>query len=243
MKRYFSLLLLFLATSCQVLETIDIHADGSGTIEISKLRDEQSYMQLAGENYSKEKEFVDTTYVFNGFIERYKETFLKLTPAEKAVFQKYNAVKVHIEKNAYEKVYRTTLSQKFTTLTEVPDLYKTEEYTDDLQHNYALSAEEHYYVIQYAFDGNQFQRTVTITNETELKKQQSEVENYKNRFSKINLRQSYILNYHFPKAIQSVSNPKAVISTDKKTVVLECLLSDFLQHPEITNLNVILQQE
>ena len=38
-------------TSCQITETIYLNQDGSGKIETESLRDENSYMQLSGENY------------------------------------------------------------------------------------------------------------------------------------------------------------------------------------------------
>jgi hypothetical protein len=38
----------------------------------------------------------------------------------------------------------------------VPDLYKTEDYADDLENNYALTAEKHYYKVSYDFDGTIF---------------------------------------------------------------------------------------
>ncbi|MDD5150077.1 MAG: hypothetical protein PHC28_06280, partial [Flavobacterium sp.] len=87
-NRIFSVLITaILFASCQVTETIHLNNDGTGKIEIIQLRDEQSYMQLAGENYSKEEKFVDTTYIFKDFITNCSETFSTLTPTEKAVFQ------------------------------------------------------------------------------------------------------------------------------------------------------------
>ena len=106
-------------------------------------------------------------------------------------------------------------------------MYKTQEYADDLEHNYALSAEEHYYSVAFSFDGTRFHRIVKITDPVELKKQQDELATIKERISKFPLKQSFELRYYFPKPIQSVSNTKAVISTDKKSFVLQ--LSKFLK--------------
>jgi hypothetical protein len=36
-------------------------------------------------------------------------------------------------------------------MSEVADLYKTEEYADDIENNYALVAEEHYYSVSFTF--------------------------------------------------------------------------------------------
>jgi hypothetical protein len=246
MKKYaslFSLLLLLLSSSCQITETIHLNPNGSGTIVISKLRDEQSYMQLAGENYSKEEKFEDTTYVFHDFITKYGETFSKLPDSEKAVFQKFAQVKVELKKSSYEKEFKTTITQNFNAISEVADLYKTEEYIDDLVHNYALTAEEHYYKINYSFDGSLFKRMVTITDAVQLKKQQDQIKELKNRYSQSKINQSYVLKYYFPRKIKSVSNANAKISEDKKAVELLFEITDCVVNPESTNLEVVLESE
>ncbi len=243
MKKYISLLLILLISSCQITETIHLNPNGSGTIVISKLRDEQSYMQVAGENYSKEEKFEDTTYVFHDFITKYEATFSKLPASEKTIFQKFANVNVHIKKSSYEKEYKTTITQNFNTITEVPDLYKTEEYVDDLIHNYALTAEEHYYKVNYTFDGSLFKRMVTITDAVQLTKQQDQIKELKNRYSQFKINQPYVLKYYFPRKIKSVSNANAKISEDKKSLALQFLITDCVINPESTNLEVLLESE
>jgi hypothetical protein len=67
-----------------------------------------------------------------------------------------------------------------------------------------LVAEEHYYSVSFTFDGTTFKRIVKITDAVELKKTR------RNRriegFSKFKIIQPYILKYHFPRKIKSVSN-------------------------------------
>jgi hypothetical protein len=241
MKKYIALFLLVFLSSCQVTETIHLNQDGTGKIEISKLREEQSYMQLMGEEYSKEEIFRDTTYIFQDLIAKHSETFSRLPAFEKAIFQKFNTVKVHNKKSSFEKEFRTTITQNFTTIAEVADLYKTEEYADDIENNYALVAEEHYYSVSFTFDGSTFKRIVKITDAVELKKQQEEIERLKIRFSKFKVVQNFILKYHFPRKIKSVSNANAKISDDKKSLELQFLITDCLVNPESTNLEVVLE--
>ncbi|MFV8332270.1 hypothetical protein [Flavobacterium sp. GSP14] len=243
MKNYIVLFLFIFLTSCQVTETIHLNQDGNGKIEISRLREEQSYMQLMGEDYSKEEIFKDTTYVFQDLIAKHSETFSRLPALEKAIFQKFNNVKVHNKKSSFDKEFRTTITQNFTTISEVADLYKTEEYADDIENNYALVAEEHYYSVSFTFDGTTFKRIVKITDAVELKKQQDEIEGLKTRFSKFKIIQPYILKYYFPRKIKSVNNPKVIVSEDKKSLELQFLLSDCLQNPESTNLEVVLETD
>jgi len=227
--------------SCQVTETIHLTPDGSGSILVEEIRDEQSYHLIAGENYSKDEKFEDTTYVFQNYVKKYAETFAKLTPFEKSVYEKYFPVEVKIKKSSYEKEFRTQLSQEFKTISAVADLYKTEDYADNIQNNYALSAEEHYYSVAFSFDGTRFERIVKITDPIELKKQQEELATIKERITTFPLKQNFELRYNFPKPIQSVSNPKAIIQSDKKSLVLTFSLIEAITNPELTNLEVVLE--
>ena len=241
MKRNFFYLSILLFASCQVTETIYINEDKTGKIETEMLRNEQSFMQLAGEYYSKEEKFVDSTYVFDSFITKYSENFFRLPASEQDLFNKYKTVNVYIKKSSYDKEFRTTIWQNFKTIKAVPDLYKTEDYADDLEHNYALSAENHYYEVSYTLDGTIFKRKVKITNPAELKMTQDKIDDFKKQYSKLNLIQTYTLNYHFFQKIKSTSNSNAKISEDRKSLLLQFVLSDCLQNPEITNLEVLLE--
>ncbi|MEY4012795.1 MAG: hypothetical protein RIT22_1919 [Bacteroidota bacterium] len=241
MKRILCAYCIITLYSCQVTETIHLNPDGSGSILVEELRDEQSYQLIAGENYSKEEKFEDTTYVFQDYAQKYGETFAKLTPFEKSVYEKHFPVEVKIKKSSYEKEFRTQLSQQFKTILDVADLYKTENYADNIQNNYALSAEEHYYSVAFSFDGTRFNRIVKITDPVELKKQQDELANVKERIATFPLKQSFELRYYFPKPIQSVSNTKAVISADKKSLVVTFSLIEVVTNPELANLEVVLE--
>jgi hypothetical protein len=243
MKIYFFLLLLVLTASCQVTETIHFNPDGSGSIEVTNLREENSYMQLAKEEYSKENIYRDTTYVFGDYIKKYQETFSRTPIADQKVFLRYSEVKVRRKQSSYEKEFLTTYTQNFQKASDIVDLYKTDHYSDDVKNNYALSAEEHYYKVSYTFEGNYFNRTVTIIDSLVLKKEFDEVEKLKTKYKGYKLVQSYVLNYHFPRKIQSVSNSQAKINEDRKSLSVQFLLTDCLQNPESTNLEVVLEPE
>ena len=226
--------------SCQVTETLHIHPDGTGTIEVNELREENSYMQLAKEEYAKENIYRDTTYVFADYFSKYGETFARTSQKDQNVYLKYADVKVHIKKSATEKEFRTTISQNFKNVADIVDLYKAEDYADNIKHNYALSAEEHYYKVNYSYVGNRFNRTVKITDSIFLKRDSDQIEKHKTYYKGLKLVQSYVLDYHFARKIKSVSNPKAKISENQKSLSVQFLLTDCLQNPEITNLEVVL---
>lgn len=241
MKSIYIYIVFLFFTSCQVTETIHLNVDGSGTIETEELRHENSYMQLAGEHYSKEEIFRDTTYIFKDFISKHSQNFSKYTVPEQTLFRQYANVKVHIKKSSYEKEFRTSMALDFNKIEDVPDLYKTENYASDIANNYALTAEEHNYIVSYTFEGGVFKRIVKITNAERLKKKIDEIAGYKEKLAKFKLVQTLTLKYHFPRKIKSVSNPNTKLSEDKKSLSLEFLLSDCIQNPESTNLGVVLE--
>jgi hypothetical protein len=241
MKRILLLLVILLTASCQVTETLRINPDGTGTIEVSEVREENSYMQLAKEEYAKEDFYRDTTYVFKDYFTKYGETFARTSKEDQNVYLRYSDVNVLIKKSSSEKEFRTLVSQNFKNATDIVDLYKTEDYADNIKNNYALSAEEHYFKVSYSYVGNRFNRTVKITDSIFLKREFDRLEKYKTYYKGLKLVQSYVLDYHFPRKIQSVSNPQAKISENQKSLSIEFLLTDCVQNPTITNLEVILE--
>jgi hypothetical protein len=68
---------------------------------------------------------------------------------------------------------------------------------DDIRHNYALTAEEHYYNIRFTLNGNQFNRIVTITDEA-LFKTEKENGDVQKQLANFKLVQSYVI-YYFPR--------------------------------------------
>lgn len=239
---HFIFVLLLLTTSCQVKETIHFNENGSGTITVEMLRIEQSYQQLAGEEYNKGEVFVDTTYVFDDYISKYSETFSKLTPEDKAVFNAYKGVKVHTKKNSFEKEFRTTFTQNFLQANQIADLYKTQEYVSDIVHNYALSAEEHYYNVAFQLSSNEFKRMVTIIDDEQLKKEQETINSYKKQLGDKKMHQRITLSYHFTKKIKSVSIPNAKISADKKSVEMSFGLLESFFDPTSTSVVIVFEE-
>ncbi|MEZ7506625.1 hypothetical protein [Flavobacterium sp. Arc2] len=241
MKYAFFLLILISFTSCEVTETLNINPDNSGTIVYESHRNENSYMQIVKEEYSKETIFQDTTYVFQDYINKYNSNFIKYTAAEQELFNKFKEVKVHLKKSAFDKEFRTTISQDFKKIEDIADLSKTENYISDIVHNYALTAEEHYYNIRFTLNGDKFNRIVTITDEAIYKTEKEKIGNYKTRLVNFKLEQSYVMKYHFPRKIKTVSNSSAIIGNDKKSLELQFNIIDFLQNPASTNLEVTLE--
>jgi hypothetical protein len=198
-------------------------------------------MQLVGDRYFKEDEFQDTTYIFKDYIQKYNETFLKYSAEDQKILKKYSNVKIHLKKSSFEKEFRDVFSLDFNTLSEIPDIYKSQIFADDLKNNYVLNTGRNYFKVAYTFDGNVFKRQVSITNLDEFQKTKEEMKKRDPKYNSPKLLKAYILKYHFPRKIKSVSNEKAIISSDKKMMTIEFQITDCLLNPEITSLEVVLE--
>jgi hypothetical protein len=245
MNKIFLLLLLQFAISCQVTETLHFNKDGSGTIIIDQMRDihfMEKMSAMKNQASTNTETFIDSTYVFGDYIKKYESNFIKYSPADQKVFKKFANATVRKVENAYNKEYRTTISQQFITAKEIADLSKIQEYADDIKNNYSLAAEEHYYTVDYLFESLVFKRIVKISNQDFLKAEIEKIDGYKKKLQKYNPIETFVLKYSFENIIKSVSNPAAVVGVDKKSMVLEFKLSDCLQNPEITNLEIVFEE-
>jgi len=231
-------LLLILLSSCQITETININPDGSGTIEVFQLRDENSYMKL-GRTHSSSEKFRDTIFVFEDYITKYKETFVKFNKSDQALFQENANVKMHIKVDPIQMENFTITSYEFKKIEEMPNVYETLKLANSLKENFPISKQS--FKIKYTFDGTIFKRNLIITDQEKFDEDKKMMEERKKMYGKYKLMQSYILKYHFLREIKSVSNEKAILSTDKKSFTLEFQLLDCWQNSESTNLEVVLE--
>lgn len=242
MKRILLLILALTVVSCHVTETIKISDNGSGTIATEQVREEEIYKKIAGESYGQDEKFQDTSYFFKDFINKYNATFFNAVVKERPIFLAYKDVEVAVNKNMKNKVFKTKLFQRFTSVEDIPDLYKTEDYAEDLKKSYSLGAEKHYFKLKYSFDGTVFRRIVDITSKENQEEKALEIDDIRAQFARTAISQNYILNYSFPRRIKYVSNDNAVLSSDKKSLTIEFILSDCITKPDITNLEVILEK-
>jgi len=238
MKYLSAVLFLLSFASCQITETINLNSDGSGNIEYYNLRDENSFAQLGRQDLRYEK-FRDTIFTFQDYITKYQATFVRFNKADQALFTEHANVKMHIKTDPIQMENFNRVSLDFKKIETIPDIYESLGLANSLKENYPIHRKS--YRIKYTFDGTFFKRTFTITDPEKFEKDKKEMEERNQMYSKYKAAQSYTLKYNFPKKIKSVSNEKAIISSDKKSLILEVQLSDCLKNPEITNLEVVLE--
>ncbi|MDQ6472420.1 hypothetical protein RB619_17385 [Flavobacterium sp. LHD-80] len=240
MKKLQAFIFIILLTSCQVTETININPDGSGNIEVYNLQDENSMVQIGRRNFSAER-FVDTTFVFRDYIKKYQETFVKFLKVDQAIFQEHANVKMQIKVDPIQVEHFNIVSSDFKKIEEVPNLYESLRLANSLKENFPIARRA--YKINYRFDGTTFQRKVVIVDQEKFEEDKKMVDQRKKWYAKYKVIQSYTLHYIFPRKIKSVSNEKAILSEDKKSLTLEFQISDCYQNFESTDLEVVLEQK
>ena len=241
MKYGYLIFLFAFFQSCQVIETIEIDEDGSGEMTILQLRHEQSYMKMNPQPYLEEQGFEDRKLVFKDIMNSQANVVSNMSNKEQMLYIKYENVSINIVKNSTVKENYKRYHSTFTDINGFPDLHKSYEYYDNIVHNYALSAEEHYSDLQFFYDGKIFKRTASVINDVFYKKEMSEIALYENQLKDHTFVADYILRYKFPKRIHSVSNENAKISADRKSLEIIFSIFEAKKHPEKTNFEVVFE--
>ncbi len=234
-------------TSCQFSENLYLNEDGSGKIEFSF--DASEIMQMAGDKMSEgigEKE-IDSTFTFKEILEEKKDSISKLPKAEQEKLKALEAFSVHMlmsEKeqkmnidifNSFKSV--SDLHDMFTALNTVGDLKNGQKEEEDKNNPFASMFSGENSKLEYSFKNGVFKRTVKVFDK-ELQKQ---LKDSLGQAAMMLANSKYKLNYHFPKKVKSVSNDKALFSSDGKVVTIEYGLIEYLSDPEIMNLEVVLE--
>lgn len=239
MKYISILILLILFTSCHLTETITLNEDGSGHIELSHIRDENSIDQLGRPENPKPEKFRDTMFVFQDYINMYHKNFVKFSKSDQEILLKHANVKLRIKVDPVhrEHFYFTTFD--FKKVEEIPDLIETFSLSNSLKENNKLINQ--FFKIKYVFDGSTFKREVTIVDQEKFDRLKVQYEYRERALHNPKLAQSYTLQYNFPRKIKWFSNSNAIISSDKKSLTLEFRLVDCFENPDITSLEVVLE--
>lgn len=241
--RFFGFLLIVLVfQSCQVVETIEIKEDGSGEMTILQQRDEQSIMNSNPEGYATEQFFVDNHYVLKDIMAKQAAVVKNMSTFEQNVYKKYENATVRMVQNSDTKEFYRKYHTSFKDINDLPDLYKAYEYYDNIVHNYALSAEEHYSDLQFFYDGKVFKRKASIISDVFYKKEMETLAQYEASWKGHTFVADYVLKYTFPKRIKTVSLANVIISEDKKSLEAKFSILEAKRNPEMTNFEVIFEE-
>lgn len=250
--------------SCSVTENIVFNEHMGGkyqsTFDLSQV------LTMANESSprtgeEKTAQAIDTTIVFNQFMEIYKDSIATL-PLEKQ--QQLNAMKdvvIRVQMDEQKGIFNFTMDSPFKTIEELKSVNEqldgamkvAESITkNDSDGSSAPSTQMDDFIksdpVTYTFVNNTFTRlqpkkevaAEPIEGE-DAAESQDMAEMFMVQFEDLYKAAFYTMTYTFPKPIKSVSNKEAVLSADRKTMTLKTNLYDIDKDETLMDLEVILE--
>lgn len=229
------LLLLVFATSCNFTENITINPDGSGNMTMAM--DGSSLMAMAGEEISGETggKRMDTIMDFKELLKEKKDSIAKMPEQERKMLEAMGNMKIKMLMDPATSELKFDMITDFKKIDELQDMMKM---MNEIQNKNkkglgaAGGMMNNNSTVKYSYDGKKFIRKVEIPEG--LEKLPDSLSMYADMMGA----SEYVLKYSFPKKIKSVSDKKAVIGQDGKSLTLTYSFSDYLADPKKMSLEV-----
>jgi len=230
-------------TSCQFKEEITFNKNGSGEYRLSvdmghfmnmvkEMGEEQDSLQK-----SKKPEIQDTLYKLSDMINKDTDEWKRLTDEEKELIKEMKDVSVKIHMNEQKGEMEMAYIYPFKKVSDLKGIMKKIRKLENnkkdkdgtlTEMDKSMPKTE----VTYKFNKHRFKREVKLLEP--LKKAKKE-ESQKDEMLNV---MRYKLVYHFPYQIKSVSYKDALLSADRKTLIIEIPLSQISKNPKITEFEV-----
>ena len=243
LKLLFLAVLAVLTTSCQFTETMVMNADGSGTMSMELNLNEM--MAFGGMSETEEAVVkVDTIIYMKDFLEEKRDSISKLSQGEQQKLKKLENYNVHINMDSEEKIMKYDISIDFKNVNQANDIMNALEQVENIGPSSKMDASEtkkeetpDIIGVNYFFEKNTFKRDAFIKDKIVHQQQVDSLKQTEAFFAG----SLYTLNYTFPKKIKRASNPNAVYSNNKKTIVIRTQFIDYFKDPDLLDLEVELE--
>lgn len=237
MKKILFLLALGLQlASCHIAENVEIREDGSGTMA-SEI-DASELMQMAGDQFEGALEGAlgvtakDTVISFKDIFAGMADSIAQLSVDQQASLRAMEPYRLKLQSDQASGTFKMTLLADFKSVSELIDMTEA---MNKLQAAKSCGGPDATFSkLNYAYDGKKFKRSVAITNPELFKKTTDSLAGILPMLGS----STYTLKYTFPKKIKSVSNQKATLSPDGKTVTVPYTFQEYMIDPESMNLEI-----
>ncbi|MFT3793847.1 hypothetical protein [Flavobacterium sp.] len=247
MKIQYALSIVFISlffTSCQITENIYLKEDGSG--KISYDIDASELMSMMGDKLGDaQKENIDSTITFKQLFEERKDSIAKLPLAEQERLKKLEPIAMNVKMNSIEKTFKMAVFTDFKKASELQDMMEAMQTMQSLSKKsqpdnpFGKMMSTENTELKYAYDGKVFKRNVRIIDPKLQEQSKDSTGMMKMMFAA----SKYTIKYHFPRKVKSVSNPNALYSDDRKTVTIPFSLTEYLEQPDKTSFEVVLDKK
>lgn len=265
MKRIMTLICMsFFTMSCSVTESIvfNEHMGGvfTSTFDMSKILafDNASDLEIKEDKPSKA---IDTTIVFNQFLEQFKDSISTLPLDEQKRLHAMKDIVIDMQMDEDNGVFNFTVNKPFANIDELKSINEQLDGAMNIAQTISekdtsaspTSQDQMDEITKsdpvfYSFSNNTFTRyqpkkegaseAVEGEDNTET---EDMTDMFKDQFSEMFKATFYTMSYTFPKPIKSVSNKDAVLSEDRKTMTLKTDLNAINEHPDLMNLEIVLE--
>lgn len=246
-KLIFLLLISFVITSCTFTENITINPDGTGEYVLDM--DGSAIMAMMPKDSlgRKNEKAIDSTFSFKQIFEEKKDSIAKLSKEEQEKLKKLENFNMRMKMNYVSNQFLFSMNTKFKSVAELQnvmdnlgELQKMNKGKKDMTTNPLGNSSlfgNNSSKINYLYDGKKFSRKAIVDKEVLKKLDNDSLKQYQTIFES----SKYILKYHFPKPVKSVSNKTALFSEDRKTITIEHTFNEYMKEPEKLNFEVLFQ--
>lgn len=233
-------------TSCQITENVYLQEDGSGKIAFDV--DASGLMEIAGSQMAEAgKDNIDSTFTFKQLFDEKKDSISKLPQAEQERLRKLENMSVNMKMSSAAKEFKMSVFTNFKKADELQDMMEAMKSIKDLEKKPEEAANPFSDMmktgsntsLKYAYDGKIFKRTVKVIDP----KLQEQMKDTTGMMKMMFASSQYTIKYHFPRKIKSVSDPKALLSEDRKTVTIPYSLTDYFEKPDMMSFEVVLDKK
>jgi hypothetical protein len=203
----------------------------------------------------KEKVKLDSVVYFKDLLVEKADSIATLPLEEQEQLKSLESVVMKMRMDEANGVFDFGFGSSFTSLDELPNVLEKIEQAKQLNSKdnpqyskmdesaVSKASEDMFEYVDFAYDGKTFSRSL----KKDYKQSAEDIENLDNEIAEMGEAKDmfgamcYTLVYRFTKAIKSVTNDKAVISENGKTVTLKMNFIDMIKSPEMMTLDVVLE--
>lgn len=249
MKKIYLGLLVVLATfftSCEFSETIYINDDGSG--KVSYYLDGSELMQMMGSQMTGgREESIDSMISFKDIFRKGNLNLSKLSNDDQKKIKSLEKLNMHMVMDTKKSKFTFDIFANFKSIRDMQSMFGAMNSLNKLAQDSKVMGSKNplssidpdkLTKMEYSFNNNVFKRSFQVLDKKLLDSLKQNMGQAEMLFAA----STYKLNYHFPKKIKSVSVKDAVIGEDGKSFTVKINAMEFVNNPEILNLEVELEK-
>ncbi|MFM1879214.1 MAG: hypothetical protein RLZZ241_2080 [Bacteroidota bacterium] len=228
-----------LLTSCEFSEEINLNANGSGDIALNF--DGSAFMEMASDMSDGPKEqAVDTVIYFADILREAKDSIAHLPEVEQEKFRQLAPYRMQMHTDPEAKEMTMRLSRDFDRIEEIEDALKAFRQTGILEKDTDANKMSDFGATTsttYGFTDGIFFRKSTITDSVLHRQRIDSLGQGASFFEST----AYIIKINFPRPIAKATGDGNEISPDRKTLVRQVNFMEYMIHPEVLDVEVILE--